>query len=222
MNLIKATICKLIAGLALLGGTTSLQAAVVTLDFNAAIACTGGTCINGSVISNSYGDNASLNFSWTGASSNGGAANATANWWDAQYGSLQGVAYGGGNGSSGVLRVIIEGLGGATLNSIGFDYAGWPNTDREVFVAVRSLDLSTVLASIAVTAPGIGFSNASACCGAFSAFVLDFGPDGFNAGIDNLTINYTPGNQIPEPASLALMLLALGTLGLMRQKSSRT
>jgi hypothetical protein len=221
MNLIKATICKLIAGLALLGGTTFLQAAVVTLDFNAAIACTGGPCTNGAAISDSYGDNASLNFSWTGASSNGGPADADANWWDADYGSLRGVAW-GGNSSSGVLRVIIEGLGGTTLSSIGFDYAGWPNTDRSVFVTVRSLDLSTVHASTNLTAPGTGFLSTGACCGAFSAFVLDFGPDGFNAGIDNLTINYTPGNQIPEPASLALMLLALGTLGLMRQKSSRT
>lgn len=221
MNPIRTSICKLIAALTLLGSTTFLQAAVVTLDFDAALACTGGPCINGSAISDSYGDNASLNFSWTGSSSNGGPADADANWWDADYGSLRGVAW-GGNSSNGVLRVIIEGLGGTTLSGIAFDYAGWPNTDRSVFVTVRSLDLSTVYASTTLTAPGTGFLNANACCGAFSAFVLDFGPDGFNAGIDNLTIDYTPGTAVSEPASLALMLAALGGLGLMRWKKSRT
>ena len=60
-------------------------------------------------------------------------------------------------------------------------------------------------------APGITSAN---------GLILQFGPDAYNGGIDNVsfTANLLQGTAVPEPASLALFGSALFAVALMRRR----
>ncbi|HOW77613.1 MAG TPA: VPLPA-CTERM sorting domain-containing protein [Candidatus Competibacteraceae bacterium] len=196
------------------------------IDFDRFTACA-FTCQDGSVIKTDYGSVPVLSLSWGSTDGqNQATVTGTANWYN-QYGGLPEVAYGQapvGSGSS--LQVVMTALAGYSLASLSFDYAGWQNQGIATQYGIYQADGTTPITGpiTNLTAPGQNFATAAyTFAGSETAAVLRFGPNGFDAGIDNLNITLTtptgPGTgQIPEPASLALLGVGLAGLGFMRRR----
>ena len=226
-NLLSAAVlaaCLGVAAPAVHASTTT-----ITLDFDRLAACTDTSfpCNDLSKIDTDYGSVPGvLSLSWGSTDGqNQALVTDAAKWWSTQYGSLSGVAWGEG-GDSHSLQVAMTALAGYSLASLSFEYAGWPNQNQVTQYGIYEADGTTPILSpiTGLTAPGQGFATAAyTFTGSETAAVLRFGPNGYNAGIDNFKITLTnptdPGTgQVPEPASLALLGIGLAGLGFMRRR----
>jgi hypothetical protein len=199
------------------------NAATVVLDF-ASSNCTSGTS-NGCVFNQTYGDQPGLDISYR---SMNGVGNSTVTrqglqYWDSQYGNLTGVAWGGSSATFGVPEITftLTQPGSIRLNSL--QYAGWPTSNRPTSFRVYDLNYVELFNSGAVTAPGQGNSTLTFNTGNTSGLRLQWGPDGYNVGIDNLSFSLNePLGAVPEPATWLMMIAGFGLIGgMMRQRKTQ-
>lgn len=190
------------------------SATVYTLTFDRDAACDDLPCVNYEAISQSYGDVAGLDISYRTVDSPGDSdATGTVNYWDTDYGDLVDVAWGGFSASSGAAQIVFTVTGAATFSLLDMDFAGWPDTDRSSVVRLYTLDM-TLLDFVDFNAPGVGHLNI-ACfgCTTPTGFVLEWGPEAFNAGIDNVRFELIADAAIPEPATWAMFIAGFGFVG---------
>jgi hypothetical protein len=136
-------------------------------------------------------------------------------YWGTDYGDLLGVAWGGIDVISGASQIIFTPAAGYTITLIGLDIAGWPDTDRPTISKLYDSSFTEIASTGAFDAPGIGHLPLT-CFGTFCTrpgLVLEWGPDGYNVGVDNVTFDVTRTGVIPEPASWTLMIGGFGLVG---------
>ena len=217
---------------ALIAGAMTLAAtpatAATTLTFSSAC---GGLCTDGDNISQSYGDIAGiLNMSYRSVTSNGSTMtlpNANnARIWSTGYGDLVDTVWGGEGGALEIAFNLLDPNKKITLNSV--DYAGYGG-NVATQLALYSFSSAggfylPLLASGAVTAPGVGHSTWSPNYTSNNGFILHFGPDGYLGGIGGLSFTISDINAVtpvPEAATWLSMILGFGVVGAaMRRRSS--
>lgn len=194
--------------------TSAANAVVLTFDGNICDTGTGSDpCTAGEFISQSYGDAVGVDVTYL---SRLGFTNGL-RFWPSQYSNLTNVAFGETGG--GTAEVFIAALSGFEIVLNSFDLGAWPMTDRGSQWTIRDGNSTllqqsgpiTVLGSIATSVvPGLTSST---------GFRIQFGPDSFNVGIDNIafTVNRTNGS-VPEPTTLLLLGVGLLGLGFARQR----
>jgi hypothetical protein len=161
-------------------------------------------CGSGLQVNQAYGDTAGVAIDWR---SSAGSLQSVYFWADA-YSGLQRVAYGN--------IPLITMTGAMTLHS--FDLGAWPNTNRQSQVTVRDLATNVaVLSTGPITILGSTPSNFTLDAYSPVGFSIEFGPDGFNVGIDNIA--FTAG-VIPEPGTWALLAAGLAVVGGVARRRS--
>ncbi len=208
------------AGIAALIASSPASAATFVLDFGNTN-CAGG-CSDGGTFLQTYGDQAGLDVSYQ---SMDGPGNSTVGYqglryWGGSYGNLSGVAWGGTAFNSGVPEITFTLTQPGTIRLNSLQYAGWPNTSRPTEFRIYDLNYNLLFNSGAVSAPGTGNSTIALNTGNSSGLRLQWGPDGFNAGIDNLSFSLNePLGAVPEPATWLMMIAGFGLIGgMMRRK----
>jgi hypothetical protein len=207
---------KLLLCLAAAGFVSAPHAATLSFDGDICSLNNDGSgsfvaCSNFSRINQAYGDIPGVDVSY---GSTIGSPDSMMFWADS-YSTLERVAFGDSGGGS--PTVTLTALGGGAVTLTSFQIGSWPNADRTSQVTVTDLDggalvVSTGPITIFGAAPSIFSINASSSVG----FVINFGPEGYNVGIDNVA--YSAG-AVPEPAAWALMAVGLlATAGLARRQ----
>ena len=191
------------------------HAVTTVLDFGPS-SCAGG-CSNNSNFDQSYGDQAGLDISyrWLTGQGNSSVSSNALNYWD-QYGSLQGVAWGGTSSGFGVPEItfLLTQPGTSTLTLNGLDYAGYASINRPTSFRVYDLDYNLLFNSGNVVAPGIGSQSIAFGTSSVSGLRLQWGPDGYDAGIDNLSFSLSNVvSPAPEPTTWLMMIFGFGMVG---------
>lgn len=193
-----------------IGGIGAGRASAVVLNFDPAVACGAGVCAPYSAISQSYGDTAFMDVSYSSLSGfgNSSVTDVNAYYWDTGYGDLTNVVY-GGTSSNEVLQIKFTALNGARLKLSGFQSAGYSGTyNSELRFYSLNYNLLGVEASVA---PGTGhYTFSCPDCTIYGGFIMQLGPDGYNSGITNIDVTQAP---VPEPAGWALLIAGFGLSG---------
>ena len=198
-----------LAGMAIvaaLGLGTSANAA--TLTFEGLICDTpGNSCANFDSILQSYGDVAGqLDVQYDSDINNPGVS--PFRYWADNYSGLFDVAF-GEVGST--VEIYLQPLSGYQITLLGFDIGSWPNADASSQVTVLGGDgsvISSTFAAILGAAPTHFAPGSTRTDG----FRIQFGPDAFDIGIDNIKFEIT---AVPEPSTWAMMILGFGAAGSM-------
>ncbi len=199
-------------------------AAATTLTFSNAC---GGVCADGDNISQSYGDIAGLlNISYRSVASNGSMTTVgAARSWTTEYGNLTDVIWGAEGGTLEIAFSLLAPNTQITLNSV--DYAAWGGANVQTQIALYSFGslggfFLPLLPSGALTAPTEGHATWAPNFTSANGFILHFGPDGYNGGLDNLTFtisNVNVGGAVPEPTTWLSMILGFGLVGAAARRS---
>ena len=179
----------------------------VLLDFSGSICGSAGNlaCGNYSEIGQNYGDVAgSLDVSHRSAlSSNGATYETYLKYWSSGYSDLTGVAWGGGSASSYFSEMTFTPGAGKQVTLNSFDFGDYLN--RSYGSSVRILDAATqqVLWEVPSFDAGTTATTFAPAISSASGLILRWGPDGFDTGIDNISVSVS---AVPEPGTWALML----------------
>jgi hypothetical protein len=206
---------------------SSASAAIFTLDFQGNVCVGLAACANGLAFDQSYGDVAGqldvgyVSRDAAGNSAVSAGASGTVRYWDTAYGDLSGVAWGGFSAAGGVPEITFTPAAGFKIRLLDLDIAGWPNTNRSTEVRVYDLSFNSLGTTGTITAPGVG--HLAVDLSAFEStqgLRLQWGPDGFNGGIDNLRFEVTPTSiAVPAPGSLLALATALLAFGGLRRRA---
>lgn len=193
----------------------SASATPHTLTFDQSNACGVAACGDGSAISANYGSVAGLQISYNSYDNLGNHLSSSMYSWDTQYGDLTDIAYAAGGDCCSVGEITFQVTQpGVTFTFIDAMFASWPNVDRTTQISLLRLDRSLFGTTGPITAPGAGHYSVTCSCTTTSGFILQFGPDAFNTGVDNIRFDVSGATgTVPEPAGWALMLAGFGALG---------
>lgn len=190
-------------------------AAAATLTFDGDV-CGPVACSNGSPIDQGTGDLTGLDVVYDSDVST--IAVTPMSFWLDSYSDLSRVAYGVGS-TAGISFVPTA---GGTALVTGFSLGAWPSTDRMSQWSIIDLFDGTILAqSGAITVDGLVSTRVTGSWSSASGIQLQFGPDAFNVGIDNIDYALLADDGqipvIPLPAGLPLLAGGLGALALLRR-----
>jgi hypothetical protein len=203
------TLVSLAAATALTLSASAAQAIVLTFDGDI---CSGGTsCSNGLSIDQTYGDGVGVDVVF---SNNVGGS---LQFWDTAYSDLSNIAYSGGSSAS----VFLYALSGYSITLNGFDLGAWPTTSRNTQVTIREIGGADLFSSGPILVSGAVRSSFSGAYTSTSGIEINFGPDSFNVGIDNIDFTVTATGAIPEPHTWAMMILGFGAAGSLLRRRQR-
>lgn len=174
------------------------QAAILTFDGNI---CEGMVaCTNGAPISQTYGDTADVDVIYD---SQAGGLPTTMGFWASDYSDLTNVAFGGGSSAA---EIFLNPITNASVVLKGFALGAWPNSDRPSQWTILDGLGNLLMQSGPITILGAAATVVEVDLVSSSGFRIQFGPDAFNVGIDNVNFESTP---VPLPAAIWVMLPAL-------------
>ena len=189
--------------------------AILTFDGN--ICNGGGPCGNNLPIDQSYGDIAGeLDVIWDAGLASGGQTEFS--FFGDDYSNLTNIGY-GLNGQT--AEIFLDPLPGWEVTLVGFDLGAWPQVSRISQVTVLTGGGSTLF----TTGPNfvvLGVTGSAFNLGLTSGdgIRIQFGPDAFNVGIDNIEFTTAQVSAVPVPAAVWLFGTALvGLLGFRRRQT---
>ncbi len=218
-------ILKSLTGISVLAAaavSAPASAATTLLDFDGAC---DGPCTDGQLISDSYGDSALADVSYRSITADSGETFEGLRYWEGGYADLSGVVYGGTNGVNFIAEIAFTPTAG---NEISLDslvtasYLGRVTSSPfEIFSGSGDLLLSTVLPTPG-TGAGHGFDT-SALGYRADGYILRFGPDSYNVGVDNVEFSARAigGGGVPEPATWGMLIIGFGAIGSSLRSSKR-
>lgn len=192
----------------------------VLLDFSGPVCGSAGTtaCSDYAFIGQNYGDIAGvLEVSHRSADvSTGSTYETSLKFWSTGYSNLTGVVWGGG-GATGQFSefTFLPGVGQqVTLNS--FDFGDYLNRSFTSNATILDAGTLQVLWSSGTFDPGTTALTFSPAISSANGLILRWGPDGYDTGIDNISLSVT---AVPEPAAWGLMLAGAALLaGAVRRR----
>jgi hypothetical protein len=129
--------------------------------------------------------------------------------WNGAYSGRDGAWCNSGINCAVDLRV--SGSNSVTLS--GFRFGGWPNADRTVTFSVIDLaNNQTISAGTPFVSGTLGYVQQISFTSS-QGFRIQFGPDGFNGGINDIQFNSAPLSAVPEPQSWALLIGGFALVG---------
>ncbi len=161
-----------------------------------------------------------LNLSYRSVTSNGSTTTfGAARSWSTGYGDLTDVVWGAEGGALEIAFSLLAPNKLITLNSV--NYAAWGGEAVQTQLALYSFGSADgfylpLAPSGSITAPSVGHATWAPNFTSASGFILHFGPDGYNGGIDNLTFTISDinvGGAVPEPTTWLSMILGFGLNG---------
>ena len=199
-----------LAGMAMaatLGLGTSSNA--TTLTFEGLICDTpGNSCANFDSILQSYGDVAGeLDVQYDSDISNPELT--PFRYWVDQYSGLFDVAFGEVGAT---VEVYLRPLSGYQVTLLGFDIGSYPNQNGLSQVTLLGGDGSTIFSTGPTTIFGNAPTHFAPGLTRIDGFRIQFGPDAFDVGIDNIDFQVT---AVPEPTTWAMLILGFGAAGSM-------
>lgn len=200
-----------LAGIAFAAVPAAATTTIVVFD---AASCAGG-CIDYSFIDQTVGDTANVDVSHRTTHGTGNATTSenALRFWSGNY---SGSAAAWANTTIGEIRLTTLSAGTVTLDSV--DFGGYLNAVRDIDYRVYDFSWNLLTSGTVATAPTslttISFGQSSA-----DGLIFQFGPDGYNGGIQNLTFSFESGiAPVPEPASWAMLIAGFGLTGTVMRR----
>jgi hypothetical protein len=208
-----------VVALSLVGLIAQAQAVQTTLDFNGDICGPAGNqpCGDGVQIGQNYGDSAFVDVGYQSVVAPGNTAQLEAflKWWSTGYSDLVNVVWGAFSDATGVSEIRLNPAPGFEVSLTSLDMGSWPNTSRNSQLTVFDDDYSTILYGPDPRLVDGTVHTHFALNLAYNAegVRIQWGPSGFNVGLDNVIFDVRPINSnptsVPAPASLILVGAAL-------------
>jgi hypothetical protein len=192
------------------------QATVLTFDGNICDG-SGNVCTNGRDILQSYGDQpGALDVMYERNLDVSGIA--PLSFWDTQYSDLVNVAFGAGISGTGTAEIFLNSEPGYTLTLNGLALGAWPGRDRATQLTILGGDGTSLFASGAITVLGATASRFAFALTHPDGIRIQWGPDAYNVGIDDIDFTLEGPRVIPEPSALMLLVIALAVLAWRARK----
>lgn len=217
-----------IAGAALGMTPQAASAATTTLDFSGNICGPTGdaACSNFSQIGQSYGNGTGVDVSYRSyVTATGVTSEAFLKYWGSGYGDLTGSVWGGSNASGFTSEITFTALAGYELTILGFDAGCYQNRASCRQFPFSITEIGGGLAASGTNAPPANGRDSQAFSLSYSqtGYVLSWGPDGYDGGLDNIRfdVRATAVGVVPEPGTWALLILGFGIIGGAMRTSRR-
>ena len=192
-------------------GTAVPAAAAYTVVVNFSSVSCPGSCVNGSLIGQFAGDSVDVNSSFraTAGIGNSATADTSLRYWQNSYSNSDAVYSQSGFGE---VRLDVTTAGTLTLDSV--DFGGWPNTVRNIQYRVYDLGYTLLTSGNLDTNP-LALTTIAFGQNSTAGLIFQFGGDGFNGGIQNVTYSFDDDRVggIPEPASWVMLIAGFGLTG---------
>jgi len=206
---------KILSVLAAIALSTS-AATAATLTFDGDI-CGGAACNDSNLIDQSYGDIAGeVDVQYDADRGTVALENLKA--WNVNYETLVDVAYSLNSGAG--MAIDFVAAAGYSVSLGGFDIAPYANRVRDTRVVIKDLAGGTLFDSGVFTASTAGVTSYSFGYTSNVGLRIEFGPDSWDVGIDNIEYNTAQINAVPLPAAGWMLIAGVGGLMAMRRRKS--
>lgn len=208
------------AGIAAACSPANAATSVLTFSGNICGPAGDAACGDGTEIGQNYGDTAQVDVSYRAFNAATGVTTEPyLKHWTSRYGDLANVVWGGTNPTSFTAEIVFTPIAGYEVSLIGFD-AGcylYRTSCRTFPFTVQSVSGASILSDSA-SPPEAGHASVAINSAYFAdGIILRWGPDSYDAGLDNIAFDVRaidPGaSPVPEPASWAMLLLGFGLMG---------
>lgn len=219
----------LMAGVSLgLLAAVPASAAITTLDFAGNICGAAGNqaCGNGTQIGQNYGDGTGVNVTYRSFTAATGATfEPFLKHWSTNYGDLVNVVWGGGNATQHGSEITFAATAGYELRVLSFDAGCYLNraSCRSFPYSITEIGGAQVANGNAMPPANGHSSHAFSLAFSSAGYVLSWGPDGYDGGLDNIRFEVRAINMgaVPEPSVWAMLILGFGLVGgAMRRRSA--
>jgi PEP-CTERM motif len=189
------------------------------LDFSGNICGAAGNsaCSNYAEIGQNYGDVAgSLDVSHRSfLAATGVTHEEFLKYWQSSYSDLVDVAWGGASSTAYASEISFSPEAGQTVTLNSFDFGDYLDRNYGSNVKIYDGTGSVLLWDGGSFNPGATASQFAPAISSSNGLVLRWGPDGYDVGIDNISVSVT---AVPEPGTWAMLLAGMGVVGTLARR----
>jgi hypothetical protein len=190
-------------------------AAMLTFDGSICGPAGDGACSQGSIIGAGYGSvPEQLDVTYAARSaggSGGGVLESVLRFWDVDFGDVTNVAYASG-GPTQVAQIVLQPRGGFQVTLSGLDLAAWMQGWTSQ-LTIYDLSFNVLSSSGSLTVPATGHLHFDFAITRTDGIIIQWGPDGFDVGIDNVNFSVA-ALPVPEPSLFLMLACGLGAISL--------